>query len=44
MAIKQLKVNQLLATKITSDRDLVASALDYCNWDLNQAAMRLMTT
>jgi hypothetical protein len=43
MAVKQLKIDSLLATALTNDTDLAASALDFCNWDLNQAAIRLMT-
>uniref|UniRef100_A0A914YQQ4 non-specific protein-tyrosine kinase n=1 Tax=Panagrolaimus superbus TaxID=310955 RepID=A0A914YQQ4_9BILA len=43
MAVKQLKIDSLIATALTNDTDLAASALDYCNWDLNQAAIRLMS-
>lgn len=41
-AIRHLMIDRLIEMGLATDRDLAASALDSCDWDLNRAANQLV--
>ncbi|KAH7694759.1 Protein kinase domain containing protein [Aphelenchoides avenae] len=41
--VRELKIEKLLETGLAADRDLAASALDSCQWSVNDAANRLIS-